>query len=38
MQVATAFAEAFHLIAAGDSDLLEIVGLSLRVSLTAVVI
>ena len=33
-----AFAEAFHLIAAGDSDLLEIVGLSLRVSLTAVVI
>ena len=34
----TAFAEAFHLIAAGDSDLLEIVGLSLRVSLTAVVI
>ena len=34
----TAFAEAFHLIAAGDGDLLEIVGLSLRVSLTAVVI
>ena len=33
-----AFAEAFHLIAAGDSDLLEIVSLSLRVSLTAVVI
>ena len=33
-----AFAEAFHLIAAGDRDLLEIVGLSLRVSLTAVVI
>ena len=33
-----AFVEAFHLIAAGDSDLLEIVGLSLRVSLTAVVI
>tara|TARA_Y100001968_G_C19265531_1_gene671477 strand:+ start:202 stop:909 length:708 start_codon:yes stop_codon:yes gene_type:complete len=33
-----AFAEAFHLIAAGDSDLLEIVVLSLRVSLTAVVI
>ena len=33
-----AFAEAFHLIAAGDGDLLEIVGLSLRVSLTAVVI
>lgn len=37
-EFATAFAEAFHLIAAGDSDLLEIVGLSLRVSLTAVVI
>ena len=33
-----AFAEAFHLIAASDSDLFEIVGLSLRVSLTAVVI
>ena len=37
-EFATAFAEAFHLIAAGDSDLLEIVSLSLRVSLTAVVI
>ena len=37
-EFATAFAEAFYLIAAGDSDLLEIVGLSLRVSLTAVVI
>ena len=37
-EFATAFAEAFHLIATGDSDLLEIVGLSLRVSLTAVVI
>ena len=37
-EFATAFAEAFHLIAAGDGDLLEIVGLSLRVSLTAVVI
>ena len=37
-EFAAAFAEAFHLIAAGDSDLLEIVGLSLRVSLTAVVI
>ena len=37
-EFATAFAEAFHLIAAGDNDLLEIVGLSLRVSLTAVVI
>ena len=37
-EFATAFAEAFLLIAAGDSDLLEIVGLSLRVSLTAVVI
>ena len=34
----TAFAEAFHLIVAGDSDLLEIVGLSLRVSLAAVII
>ena len=33
-----AFAKAFHLIAAGDGDLIEIVGLSLRVSLTAVVI
>ncbi len=31
-----AFAEAFNLIVAGDGDLLEIVGLSLRVSLTAV--
>ncbi len=37
-EFATAFAEAFHLIAAGDGDLLEIVGLSLRISLTAVVI
>ncbi|MEE2688886.1 MAG: ABC transporter permease [Pseudomonadota bacterium] len=33
-----AFYEAFHLIASGDSNLLEIVGLSLRVSLTAVVV
>ncbi len=34
--VSEAFATAFHLIATLDADLLEIVGLSLRVSLTAV--
>lgn len=33
-----AFATAFHLIASFDTDLLEIVGLSLRVSLTAVAV
>lgn len=37
-EFAAAFSQAFGLIAAGDGDLLEIVGLSLRVSLTAVAI
>jgi len=37
-EIIIAFGEAFRLIASGDSDLLEIVGLSLRVSLTAVVV
>ncbi len=34
----TAFIEAFNLLARADSDLLEIVGLSLRVSLSAVIL